>query len=81
MNGRFHSDNGFCFTRLSDGSVLIEIVEPNSKVFENVAVKSVTLTPEIWASVVSSMSAAGETYDTWVAALNNQKAKEVVDMQ
>lgn len=76
MNG-FHSDKGFCFSRLSDGSVLIEVFEPNS----NVAVKSVTLTPEIWASVVSSMSAAGETYDTWVAALNNQKAKEVVDMQ
>lgn len=66
----FHVQNGTSFRRTEDGSVEL-IVKPGE---EPVAVE--LFTPESWASVVASMSAAGENLDTYQAALDRQKGEE-----
>lgn len=73
--GWFHLSDGFCFLRLGDGSVLIEVRTPLPGGGEHVY--STTATAAQWSSVVSSVSASGETETTRDAALklHNQETK------
>ena len=77
MNGqrRFYANDGACFSRNPDASVLVEFVDDSPgpvDVLERPAIKSATIPASGWASVVSSMSAIGENADTWKAALDAQ---------
>ena len=73
----FHSKDGFFFERIDkDGSVRISKwlsgVSSAGRADQtscDVLAYSVTLAPSEWASVVASVSAKGETSDTWNAAL------------
>lgn len=75
--GRFHSNNGLCFERLHDGSVEVTRVlwgfsaqHTSRQEHAEVVDHRWRMTAEEWASVVASVSAAGETGDTWKAALD-----------
>lgn len=71
--GGFHWQDGLFFTRLRDGSVRIRkftgppYVDPTLEV---------VIPPNEWASIVASMSATGETYETWRMAYNAQLPPE-----
>lgn len=67
MSGRHHAGSGLCFTRLFDGSVLVEQFEDER--CEGSPVKGHVIQPFPWASVVASVSARGLTDDTQIAAL------------
>lgn len=69
---RFYSQDGLCFDRCDDGSVLVEVVEDGANYTTSPTTFSTTIPASAWASIVSSMSAAGENYDTWLAALKRQ---------
>lgn len=61
----FHARDGWCFRREDDGSV--RILAPDS--IGPGAHQMVTLDASTWASVVASVSAAGETGETYRCAL------------
>lgn len=75
--GRFHSSDNLCFERRPDGGVTVLRVAAGHDALKVISPVEwfVDLTPEGWASVVASMSAAGETFATFDAALARQKAK------
>ena len=75
----FHLRNGFFFQRLDDGSVRIRYAQPVIDELGNPApsvgggyfqaiIAQVTVPENEWASVLASVSAAGETSETWQAA-------------
>ena len=66
--GEFHAKEGLFFQRFSDGSVRVRAADPTGKD----TLKEVTLDASAWASVVASMTAAGENGRTWNAALTRQ---------
>ena len=68
MSGRFHAHSGLCFSRHGDGGVLVELV-PGADPLTGIAAASMRLTASAWASVVSHVSASGESADTHAAAL------------
>jgi hypothetical protein len=70
----FHAREGLYFTRTESGGVVVTITE-EPKV-DSPALKTIELTPEAWGSVVSSMSAAGENFETWTAAVAAQKGTQ-----
>lgn len=75
----FHADNGIFFTRLLDGAVKItregNVFDDDGYVIGRVVVDHLcVLSAEAWASVVASVSAAGESSVTWTTALANHKA-------
>lgn len=61
--GQFHTHDGWYWNRTADGSVRIVVQPPGGGSYEHV------LTASEWASVVSHVSARGETGETWKAAL------------
>lgn len=63
----FHVRDGWWFERLPDGSVLMIY---RLRVLGDLV--RMTFTPFEWASIVASMSRAGETHETWQAALDRQ---------
>jgi hypothetical protein len=67
----FHARDGLYFTRTESGGVVVTITEEPKD--DSLALKTIELTPEAWASVVTSMSAAGETFESWTAAVAAQK--------
>lgn len=67
----FHARDGLYFDRQPDGSVVVEKRVPDTRI--NTLEFRIELTAEAWASIVSSMSKAGESYDTWKAALDAQR--------
>lgn len=69
--GAFHCANNLYFTRRGDGGVTIRHY-PSLDIGTQPDVV-VECTAEEWASVVASMQAAGETHETWAAALNRQR--------
>lgn len=62
----FHAHDGWYFERLADGSVKISAAVQRCN-------DSITLTPETWASIIASVGAAGESSDTYFAALATHK--------
>jgi hypothetical protein len=60
---RFHLREGYYFTRLEDGGVIIQSGSDNS---------CLTVSANEWASVVASMSKEGETTETYNEALRKQ---------
>ncbi len=63
----FHAKAGVYFGRLSDGSVEV-IVKADA--CENAQVlKALSLSPDSWASVVASVSRAGESAEQFAAAV------------
>lgn len=67
----FHARDGLYFDRQPDGSVVVEKRVPDTRI--NTLEFRIELTAEAWASIVSSMSKAGESYETWKAALDAQR--------
>ncbi len=55
--------NGWFFTRLSDGAVVIEKRQGPSRESELTA--CAVIEPDEWASVVAAVSAMGDTPTTW----------------
>ena len=71
----FHSRNGFFFERVDDGAVRIRLAQPvigldgtPSEHHYLGIISQVTLPENEWASVLASVSGAGETSETWQAA-------------
>jgi hypothetical protein len=62
--GAYHAHDGWEFQRLPDGSVRLT-KEPAAGEY---AGQMVTFSVEEWASIVASVSVAGETAETWRAA-------------
>lgn len=69
----FHAKDGWCFSRKENGDVLIAhypmgnpMADPDQSILADCAV---TIPMTVWASVVAHMSAAGDTPDSWGAAL------------
>jgi hypothetical protein len=58
----FHANDGWYFERQPDGSVKISAAV-------NRCAETITLPPAEWASVVTAVSAQGETSETYQAAL------------
>jgi hypothetical protein len=58
----FHANDGWYFERQDDGSVKISAAVDRST-------ETITLPPAAWASVVTAVSAQGETSETYQAAL------------
>lgn len=70
----FHARDGWHFGRNTDGSVTIERHVVNKDITGKFAgsyavVESVTIEASVWASIVASVSQAGEDRETWLAAL------------
>lgn len=63
----FHAKDGWYFERHEDGSVTIRAAV-------NRCDESITVDASSWASIVASMSNAGENSDTYNAALRAQVA-------
>lgn len=61
----FHAKDGWYFERLDDGSVKVSAAVARST-------EAITLGPSTWASIIASMSAAGETSQTYHQALAAQ---------
>lgn len=57
----FHAKEGWCFQRLDNGWVRMT--------FSGTLNAQVDFDPNIWASIIASMSARGETRETFDAAL------------
>jgi len=55
----FHARDGLFFERQADGSVRVLVKEQNQTKFSTV------LSADGWASVVATVSARGETLETW----------------
>lgn len=72
MSVRFHSQDGLCFSRVENGSVTVELVADGAQYATAEPTFKTTLDASLWASIVSSMSADGENFDTWSAALKAQ---------
>jgi hypothetical protein len=65
----FHANDGWYFERQEDGSVKISAAVSRSA-------ETITLKPAEWASVVTAVSARGETSETYQAALRLHDQKE-----
>jgi hypothetical protein len=65
----YHACGHLFFARNSDGSVTIR---KNAHPDYCEAMSPITLSADVWASVVASMSYADETFETWQAARNRQ---------
>jgi hypothetical protein len=63
----FHAKNNWYFERQPSG--LVRIVKREGEKAANPILVAVTLTPEMWASIVASVSEMGETGQTFRAAL------------
>ncbi|HEY3499038.1 MAG TPA: hypothetical protein VGK73_30310 [Polyangiaceae bacterium] len=61
MTGRFHANNGLCFTRLPDGSVYVEQVAGADPLSSKTVLKGFVIPSGMWASVVAHVSARGES--------------------
>lgn len=60
----FHAKEGWFFERNKDGSVhIVKTIEPK---FESEIENEVVIDSDMWASIVSSVSVGGETYDKWI---------------
>lgn len=57
-SGAFHARGGWCFKRGEDGTVTIWPGEG----------EEITFDADTWASIVASVSAPGEAYETFAAA-------------
>lgn len=68
--GEFHSRDGLFFERHPNAGVRVRIASYETGHEETI--KEVFLEPNEWASVVASMSAAGESFDTWDKAMKAQ---------
>jgi len=67
--GAFHWAHGIFFTRLEDGSVRLRRYPAGTVAYlDEEAEFDFTIPPNEWASIVASMTAAGESYQTWHAA-------------
>jgi len=69
MAGRFHYKDGWYFSRLEDGSVLIE-KESEQKTWKAgrmspLITARIVIDPDGWASIVASVSAFGDTAETF----------------
>lgn len=65
----YHAQDGLHFIRQPDGSVIVEkYTNDHARTLE----MRVHLPASIWASAVSSMTRAGENYETFSAALERQ---------
>jgi fructoselysine-6-P-deglycase FrlB-like protein len=62
MMGKFHAHSGWYFERLEDGSVRLSAMGATE-------LMSATFNADTWASAVASVSADGETAETFRAAL------------
>lgn len=69
MYAGFHAHDGWYFERLSDGSVKI-----NAAVSR--CTEEITLSPGTWASAVASMTAEGETSQSYYRALAAQQGTD-----
>lgn len=65
----FHANDGWYFERQEDGSVKISAAVSR-------CVETITLKPAEWASVVTAVSALGETSETYQAALRLHDQEE-----
>lgn len=65
----FHAKDGWYFERQDDGSVKISAAVARST-------ETITLGPSTWASIIASLSAEGETSQTYGQALAAQVPKE-----
>ncbi len=68
----FHWKDGWYFERLDDGSVRIRHEDPATKA-EGAYVENdvcIDIPIDSWASIVASVSAKGETSETWKEALH-----------
>jgi hypothetical protein len=62
----FHAHSGWYFRRDHGGHVVIEVAESDR---EDAPLRmAAVFDPDTWASAVASVSAAGETAETWHAA-------------
>lgn len=75
---KIHAREGFCFERTADGSVRVQKVlygkspspvDPNAQSVE-VVLSEATIPANEWASVVAHVSRAGESGETFQAALH-----------
>jgi hypothetical protein len=55
----YHARDGLFFERQADGSVKVRLEKDNGAAME------ITLPADTWASAMASVSARGETLDTW----------------
>jgi hypothetical protein len=75
----FHSQDGLCFERWSDGRVQVRVIVPvlgeydprtgDRAISGDAVVFQTTLPASSWASVVAFVSQHGETGETWQQAL------------
>jgi len=75
--GRFHVADGLCVERTRSGGVKIMKFAPRADCFaEKGAEWEIEITDSAFASIVASVSARGETAETWSEALewHNRKA-------
>lgn len=74
-----HIQNGIYVHREPDGSVILyqgsEIVYERARLVGDYA-EIFKVTPEVWASIVASVTPQGETTETYYAALAFHSAKE-----
>jgi len=65
----FHSQDGLFFERQDGGDVrVIKTADGNFPKGDNITFETI-LSAASWCNVVSTMSAAGETYETWNQAM------------
>lgn len=86
--GYFHSNNGLCFERLEDGGIEVTRrlwgwADPHSpdKKQADVIDQRWRMTAAEWASVVASMSAKGETTETFNDALRFHDNSAEADLE
>lgn len=72
----FHSREGFFFKRETDGSVTVRVEGPPWENGHGQLQRTITLPENEWASVVSSVSLAGETAERWQAARDYHAEEE-----
>jgi hypothetical protein len=70
----FHSRDGLFFERNDEDASVRVYFKPPLNLFP---VAEVTLDASTWASVVASMSDAGESWETWANALEAQVGVEM----
>lgn len=64
----FHSRDGLCFIREEDGSVSVEVYDVTRQPIPEEPMFRTTLSVNAWGSVLASMSARSETFETWQEA-------------
>lgn len=63
--GEYHAKDRWTFKRCEGGAVRVRLYNDAGVILEEL-----TVAPEMWASIVSTVSARDESYETYAAALD-----------